>query len=322
MNFRIIHRLASALPDRLADRPIDPAYLQSPELDGGTLLDGTKAAPSEPKPEVFQEKVSLDFLMGYSSLDFGWRAAVAFAKANRPLPFVPSGKDSWVYKAWKATADPDTFKGHPAVDVMQQAWEIRHSIAGRSTKQVLEAALISREGTDIPKLAFRLGLPKQLIEAYEVLHFNVHDRWADHVFLRNLVYPHSRFEEMLKGYLSKGNIEAILRRMGYDKGLDSVLYFAGFRNGYGEELSMEEAANLFQQHLMVQGYILGANGLLTHSQHYPVVNAARQFLQTKNLGGQEVGNNYQFDNLGGSIRDALNRDSQFVQDNLKVPVLS
>jgi len=93
---------------------------------------------------------------------------------------------------------------------------------------VLEAALITQELTPAG-LALKVRMEPEVVEAYEALFFNVYDRREDHMYMRNLVYPGTRLEEYFEEQMSKGNYGQHLMRIGYNRGLDTVLFFSGFR---------------------------------------------------------------------------------------------
>lgn len=292
MTFTEINALASRLP---------PSPL--PEANRRPVLFASADMP----PLAIKEAVLTQFLYGYTDLAFGWRAARRLADAQAAFPLFPSGRMHWVYLAWLFFQDQERYCGHPRFRPLIDAYLLNASVDGRPSREALNAMLITSEAT-LEEVARRSGMPLAVVDAYEALFFNVLDRREDHMFLRNLVYPHSRMEEMLEGYFDKGNMGQILLRMGYNKTIDEVLYFAGFRSSYGADLNYADAVDAFQTQVMTSGVILASNGFLMHRKQHVTINSARGIVQAGKIGGQEVVGG----EAGGSLGDALS--SQLAQD--------
>lgn len=261
-------------------------------------------------------KRDVPFLHCYRMLDFGWMSASRLAMANHPFPVVPRSKDRWVFMAWLVLRHGGTYGENPAFAPVIEAWRIRHEADMRPTRDVIEAALISA-GVTVAGVAARLGIDPDIVAAYESLFYNVLDRKEDHLFLRNVVYPNTRFEEMAKGYFDKADMGKLLLRLGYNKGLDEVLHFAGFRNGYGQGITSEQAASLFQQEVMVGGYLLLASGMSNFDRAHGTVSAARQVLQASKIGGESTSSTDQSSLLGDLLLDQLAEDSAWTKASIE-----
>lgn len=266
MNYDIINRLSATLP----------------------LPSGRAAYMDDEKKRFGVDYRNIRFMRSYADLDFGWKAAMALGESSCEFPLFLEDRDLWVYRAWLMHRQPN-LAGHTGFHPIMEAVHLHKDPIHRPTTQVLNALLISSDST-IESVASALHIDVDVVAAYEVLFYNVMDRKKDNLFLRNQVYPHTRLEEMLEGYFQNhGSLEKMLIRLGYNRGSKEVLHFAGFRTDLMDRTDGKQASGLFQQELLVNGYILARNGFLDMSHHHATIVAAKQIVTASKLGGEDQG---------------------------------
>ncbi len=245
----------------------------------------TEKIRTDDTPE-FQTADIQKFVACYKDLSFGWNAANRLAKAEAPFPVFPEGNMRWVWLAWRMLTTKDR-SYNPNYEPIREAAVIEHTHEGREAREVLQALLVSHK-VSIADVAKAVGMDAQVIEAYEALFFNVVDRWEDHMMIRNHVYPHSRLEEMIDGYFEKTNLGLVLKRIGYNRGMDSVLYYAGFRSSYNQSMTNAQAVEIFQTEMTNQGTQLVRDGFLNFRKSFAPIAATRGLIQARMVGGQEM----------------------------------
>ena len=261
-----------------------PRLARKPALTGSSTRD----------PVVCSTMLSWDdtahFMRAYNNPAFGWHAASVLHRSGTPdFPVFPERKLRWVHLAWLQLCRPDLYRYDQRFEPVRQALQIHTQRENEDTRGFLEAALMTSQGT-AEELGQRIGWPALAIEAYDALFWNVRDRQADKLFLRNVVYPNTRLEELIEDYLPKGNLNKVLLRMGYNKDLDTVMHFAGFGgNDFIGGMSCTQATDMFQREVMVQGYLLASNGFLNYEKQHVSMTAARSLLQAAKIGGADTG---------------------------------
>lgn len=233
------------------------------------------------------------FIAAYDDPAFGWTAADTLYRGGvQDFPIFPSRSSQWVHRAWMLLRFGSSYRNDPRFEPVLAAHHIYRSPQMTSMRQVIEAALITQEQTP-QALGIHLGMDGQTIEAYDALFFNVYDRKADLTFLRNIVYPYTRLEELVEEYLIKGNLGKQLMRIGYNKGLAAVLYFAGFRIDLLPGVDVNTATEMFKHTVMLQGRLLADNGFLNFTRPHASLSGARSIVTANmiggNAGGGEVG---------------------------------
>jgi len=173
------------------------------------------------------------FLYAYKDLQFGWNFARTMAANKLELPPIFQDRNEWVWRAYLYALNRQKFKD----PVIREALTFTgHNM--QKERAVLHALLINPKAT-IEDVAQRLNRDVDVIEAYEALFFNVHDRREDHLYISSIVYPQGRLVEMYEHYIRNESLEMILLRAGYNHGPEDVLYFAGFPS----ELLMQHIGN-------------------------------------------------------------------------------
>lgn len=220
------------------------------------------------------------FLYAYKDLQFGWNFARTMALNGLELPPIFQGANEWVWRAYLYNLDKGKFKD----PVLKEALTFTgHNM--QKERAVLHALLINPKAT-IPEVAARLNRDQDVIEAYEVLFFNVHDRREDHLYISSIVYPQGRLVEMYEHYIRNESLEMILLRAGYNHGPEDVLYFAGFPS----ELLIQHIGNdvpaRLEAMIMANGYLLAKNGWLNQGAGAAGMSNARLLMSAAKQGGQ------------------------------------
>lgn len=274
MTFRDIDSLSRRLP------------LTRPAIQDAETLPASKL-PSHEVP--LDEHTLRRFVHAYGDVAFGWKAADRLAATQAGFPVFPHKRYRWVYLAWRLLQDMRRRARMPIFEPVVKAVMIRSTHSGRPMRQVIEALLIIPD-ISLDTIAEAIGYDRDAIEAYAALYFDVCDRRDEHLFIRNLVYPKTRFEETVAGYTEHGDMDKLLLRLAYNRGLEATLHFAGFRvQNNGRQLSHAQAYELFQQELMSNGYMLSMAGFLNYRNLHPTLSAARQFAQATKIAGTDTG---------------------------------
>ncbi len=307
MNFREINIVARFLPE-----PPPAANLGAPGLRGSGRL-----------PCPFDQEEMVRFVRSYNEPNFAWLAASSLASTDAMLPIFPHGSDRWFYRCWLLLKDTSGQKYNEDFDPIREAFVWNQMPEHRPTRELIEALLLC-PGSTTARVASVLNIEPDVVEAYECLFFNVIDRRADSLFLRNVVYPDTKMEEMVQGYFEKANLGWVLRRLGYNYTMEDVLHFAGVRQtGYREGVTEAQAYAEFQQTTMANGCILASSGFLNF--HTPVAGlaAAKTLATSANMGGKEqdgsAGDLVEFHTLA---RNVIDRQYQQVQARIAEQRLS
>jgi hypothetical protein len=212
---------------------------------------------------------------------------------------------------------PTTLKRDPLIGAVQEAYSLFSEDRNKTDRNIMQAALITH--SEEPRaLGARLGISGDVVEAYDALFYNVYDRKADHMFLRNLVYPMTRLEEQLDEYLTKGNLGTQLLRIGYNKDLDTVLFFAGFRADIMRGINDQQASALFKRAIMVQGLMLAENGFLNYTRHHPTIVSAKAIVQSGLIGGGEQSSTDDMSTFSEFAAGVIAEDSMSMQQQTRI----
>lgn len=256
------------------------------------------------------------FNYSYSDPSFGWRAADTLARSGTDhFPVYPGRAYKWIHRAYLLLRYGRMFANDPKIEPVKQACLI-FADQQQSTRNVLEAMLVTHEETPM-QLGKRLGIDGQIVEAFDALFYNVYDRKQDFLFLRNVVYPNTRLEELMEDYLAKSNLGDQLIRIGYNKKLASVLYFAGFREDLTTGISTQAATDMFRKTVMLQGHLLAANGFLNHAKHHVALLGARSILQSGLIGGTDTGGETSTGTLASLIQNEMYNAAAHMKDSVR-----
>jgi len=204
---------------------------------------------------IVDDEYLLKFDNYYTNPAFGWFAVERLCAAGVKSPIFPEGKMNWLYRAWLWKRQPEQYRNHASIIPVRLALDIHAGASGRPTRAILNAALISSDAT-IEAVASALGLPCDLVAAYEAVFFNVLDRRDDQTYLANIVYPHGRLEEQLDNYLEVTSLDVLLLRIGYNGRLKDVPYAAGLRDNPTAGMTGTEAAARLEEAFLTTGCVL------------------------------------------------------------------
>lgn len=248
------------------------------------------------------------FTQSYKSARFGFDALRSLASAALPFPAWFDGDDLILFRMYcfLRGAKPDL--------VTQQAlaFVTPHM---RQEKSVLEGMLLARD-TDFQKIAGYFGMPEEAIRLYEKSFFNVRDRMKDLPYLASQVYPEGRQVEMIEDYMNSEETRMLIRRAGYNFGLDDVLHFAGFP-AYAIQ-SSRKTGNLSAKDLegviLAQGSFLARNGFI-NQRAVPAIRSAVGLIAASKMGGTEQGAGLDDDlpGVAGFLRGEMRRAAELRQ---------
>lgn len=234
------------------------------------------------------------FVAQYMRPAFGWHAAVTFAKAQQPFPVPMVGRDHWVYRAYLMQLDQEKYFDKTVCMAwnMQMNTEGEVSLASKLQAMILSYKCTSKDPEDRAMAAYAhlhfvadfMGIPYDIVEAYEVLFFNVIDRKDDMMFIANEVYPETRFVEFQETYFTHTSMRDLVRRVGYnhrDTQMTAYLLGAGDREFISGLASRPDREEELSKHFMGNGLIMARANLLNHrsiglSRATTLMAAARQ----------------------------------------------
>lgn len=225
-------------------------------------------------PETVEREV-VHLMKCYSDLQFGWNLALAL-QDRIEFPSFLEGKDIFVWRAYLYLQGIQD-------DIVQQALGIASEPDGL-IKTKINTLLLSKE-TDIPFIAQRLGLPVDVVTAYEVLFFNILDRRKEHVFISNIVYPQGRLEESTPDYLKNVTLQQLMYRAGYNaKNIQESLYHIGVDDNPFKDFSKTSGAEALESTLMSNAVLLMNTGLLHHKS--AAISRALGLMNARAMGGE------------------------------------
>lgn len=243
---------------------------------------------SEPFP-LYAESLE-QFLSRYSRVNFGYYIAQQFARAKQPLPIPLFRRDYWTFRAYLMLLDPyRNYDKHIA-----DAFHIAHLTGGaadlgKTLRSMLLTVISPTPDQQLSAVAARTGMPKDTIEAYEALFYNVLDRQQDALYIANEVYPNTRIVEFSDDYYQTTPLGDLLKRAGYNyKDMDLTAYLAGLgdRTYMAKLAAMDNREAELSKHIMGNGLILSRANLL--NQRSIGMSRANSLLAASRQSGQQV----------------------------------
>lgn len=242
----------------------------------------------------------------YSSPQAAWLLIQGYIRAAqngvRLPPHSEWQDDTWFRQAydWCVHKIPDNAVSH-AVMLLDEKMTYE--------RQVIDALLLTPDST-IESVASRLALSQETVACYEQLFFNVIDRRHEALYIGRNVYPQTRLVEMMEGYIESEGLGMLLRRAGFNNGVQHVLHAAGLASGTGllVEMNGNQAASDLESLLMANGYFLARNGWINQRRHAHGLAAARGLISAAKASGQATGSSASLMTLhgvGDSIRTEL-----------------
>lgn len=302
MEYTVILRLNKVIPDSFREPGEAPSAFQSHSESSECII-----SPLEQR--MFQ--------WSYNEPAFGWKAArEIYLSGVRDFPLPPEGPLKWVFRAWLLQRYPKEYLNHDCLKPVRAAWLINAHDDNRSTRDVLRAALITHD-MDPKSLGVRMGMDPEIMEAFDTLFWNVYHRRKDHMFLRNLVYPNSRLEEYCQDYATRHSLGKHLLRIGYNKDIKNVLFWAGFRQETWEGMDAQQASALFKKSVLVQGLMLAENGFLNYTKHHPTVISAKSIIQANLIGGNDAGGEGTMGTFSEFAMNQIENDSAALESEMR-----
>lgn len=233
------------------------------------------------------------FSIVYSDLSVGWKIAQRLAQLELPFPSFIEGHDLYLRNAYLYCLNRDKYNCR----YVQQA---RFLAASPNISNPINGLLLC-DDMSYAAIAREMDLDPNVVAAYEKLFFNVVDRHMDHLFIRNVVYPHGRIVEMYENYLENEELGNILNRVGFNSGKEDVLHFAGFRSGLLGSLAAQNMPVKLESIIMANGYLLAKNGWANQREHAAGLTSARNLIAAAKHGGQEQHQDSAFSDYGNTL---------------------
>lgn len=234
----------------------------------------------------------------YRDLRFGWNFAHSMRRSNLPFPAFLQGKDSYLYRAYLFLAGCQD-------STIEAAASITLNI-NSSTRRTIEALLVC-DDIRTSQIASRLGIRTEVVDAYEVLFFNILDRKKDYEFVASVVYPEGRLVELYEDYTDYAGVADLLKRAGYNYGKEMVLYGSGIGRNPLTASSAAESASKFDGILMTTGVLAAQYGFAAQSKNAVSIANARMSMQAAKLGGVETSQNNMSASIGHAMSDILTK---------------
>jgi hypothetical protein len=178
----------------------------------------------------------------------------------------------------------------------------------QSIQTTLHAMLVHPEA-DMDKISRQMMIPKDVLQCYEKLFFNVLDRRTECAWLASVVFPNTRLVEVFADYAKKTGMGSLLMRSGYTLNVTETAYWAGLPNDLMETYKNSgEMAGKFEAVMMASGYITAKLGMLNQSSHVAAagIGHARNLLAAAKQGGQTTGDNDPLEGLSKTLSDEIN----------------
>lgn len=202
------------------------------------------------------------FLCGYVNVAVGWYFATEFARIGRfPLHMV--GKDEWVFKAYLMRKDPKRFHNQHIADAFCLATIPEGQNMGDSIRGMIIAGCKGKLTPDehLEGVARSLGTHVDTVKAFEVLFYNVLDRWRESLIIGKRIYPEGRGVEMQEGYFQNTPIADLIARAGYNyQDPNMVSYMAGI----GDMNYMSTLAGRSDREDFLERMLMGNGLMLMH----------------------------------------------------------
>jgi hypothetical protein len=195
------------------------------------------------------------FRQVYLTPAYGWEFVCGCANARIKFPIGLKGRDHWLFPAYMMRLNPSDFHN----PVVEEAFLIsRDPIKSRALKALLIAGLEKPIDEHLRLVAEKTGFAKRVVEAFEILFFNVLDRSRDGAYISEIVYPDTRLVEFDEDYCDNTPTEDLLLRAAFNsRDIDLVLRLAGT----SEAAYKKELAAMRDQEAKLESCIMG-NALL------------------------------------------------------------
>lgn len=215
----------------------------------------------------------------HSDLAFGIHVAEALAESGKPFPALLHGDDLWVWRAYRYLKGDDD----PVIAAVYAL-----TIPDNKVKADQLKALLVVDGMTNAHAAKETGLPKDVVDAYEKLFFNVQDRKEDHAFIASVVYPEGRMSEAREDYVDNTDYGTLLMRAGFTRGADSVLFGMGVRSNPHDRASVAEIVQDLDKRFLADGLLYAEMGWANTKNHARPIRNAMASLVAGKAGGEDT----------------------------------
>lgn len=238
--------------------------------------------------DIYESSGSLDvnnssqvnqFALCYKDLSFGWHFIKTFSESSKSLPGCVINEETLI-RAYN-------FERYGNRDLeVAQAIAIETSIP--QVRNTIVSLLFADEVT-IDRISEIVNFSVETIRIYEELFFNIIDRKSDAMFIASIVYPETRAEEFSSNYLTNVDNSTLLKRVGYNAGIESVLALAGFKDSFLNFNAGDVASstNKLESAIMSNAYFMATCGFLNSKDSVGIINAKNIMAAAKHGGGDE-----------------------------------
>lgn len=192
---------------------------------------------------------------------FGWHIAKTYALARERFPETVLGRDHWLFQAYLFHLNPSRHFSPIVLDA--------YHISQREISAKLKATLITGLGQPVDdhlnSVAEKTGIPRDTVEAFEILFFNVLDRHEDGLYLSNIAYPEGRQVEFDEAYFETASVSDLLLRAAYNyRDIDLVLRLAGMdaSSCTKEIISLKAAEAELEVKTLANALVMAKSGLI------------------------------------------------------------
>ena len=257
MNFQEVYNLSQFIPQnsRYFDR------FQTPEGEG-----------SNNAAEVNR------FSFCYSDLKFGWH----FIKSHEAEDL----------RLGSYVIEPALIRAYNFERYKVRDMAVANAIAIETTMphyyRNLIISMFFSPGMTLDKIAKTVGFSREVIEIYEKLFYNILDRREEAAFIAQQVYPETRAEELQPDYMDNVSYDSLLKRSGYNNGMEDLLFLAGFRNDTISDGSqnLQEVSTRLETAIMNNANYLVKTGMI-NARNVVGIAAAKNLLAAAKHGGNE-----------------------------------
>ena len=292
MDFQTIYSLSEVIPK-------NSSYFD--------IFDSTGSLDVQNSSEVNQ------FALCYKDLSFGWHFVKSFADAGKSLPGMVINEETLI-RAYN-------FERYGNRDLeIAQAIAIETSIP---TVRNTIASLLFTENITTDKISSIVNFSAGTVKMYEELFFNVTDRRTDAMFIASIVYPETRAEEFNSNYLANVDNATLMKRVGYNNGIENLLALAGFKDSFLNFNAGDVASstNKLESAIMSNAYFMASCGFLNSKDSVGIINAKNIMAAAKHGGGDE--NTFQETGVGAApmgtiiVNELMTQEKEFIGARLE-----
>lgn len=224
------------------------------------------------------------FLIRYTDMQSGWLLARDFARKRKDFPLILTGGDRWIFRAYMYNLGQRD-------EVISEARALATQPRLQHIADTLRAALISPNVTleDVQRYT---GMDPDVILAFEKLFFGIFDRLRDRVYVKDMIYPKGRMEEMMDNYAENESFGKMLMRIGFTKGIDVAMYVAGLTGGsvLRDGDTATRLAEQLESMILASGLLAAHAGLIHQAKNSMALQHAKTLIAASKQGGQDTPN--------------------------------